>query len=811
MNRVLRPRVTAAVMALLLSAGCGGAEGIPGSAALQAVLAAPPLGAVGIPVVLNGSGSRGQAPRYRFEFGDGQFAQGAEPFAAHAYREPGTYSVRLEVRDRGGRTSLARRTVRILAEGQRDFTFTPPSDAAVPALWEIPFPNDLYRDAQGRLRVTRESLEKEFGFLGPPVLAGGLEVLNGFGLTTAVYFPLENAPLPETLPGTVEASRRAGSSVCLINVDPGSSGLGDRHPIEVRYDLRTKRLVVLPAAGFPLLPGTRYAVVISSGLVSPAGPYVPPEAFLALRDGRTAGRTAAIYQPLWLFLEGSPDLKGLAAVSMATVFTTQDTPADLVALRSRLETLPPGRFDLTRPDRSRIYDTPAELDALLGVPLEDRPGMDNPGGIAHGHIGEVAVGSFEDWDFRSPDTGAFVLDAQGVPVPQVRATVPFVIAVPSSPPPPQGYPVVVVQHGIGFSMMMVPVLANDLAGAGFVSVGIDAAAQGGRFDPTDRINNFTSVPEPDGFADLNPLSPLGFFDAFLNLPGMRDNFRQTVADQIQLVRILKSPDPGLSPVGAPPLDTGAIYYLSDSLGSIIGTQTLAVDPSYEAGVLNVGGGGIMNYLMPNSPEQFASYEGIVRLLAGLPDDDPIDRFSLFVNLVQTVLDGGDSMNYAPWIFRHPEAAGRAGLRAPDILMVEVVGDQSMPNAATEALSRAMGLALVSPFLEPVAGLAVGTSPVRNNVATPAGGVTAGLVQYSPAPHSDNLKRQFGELRFCPGFPYPSGPDGPRFPRLDQPVTVPEPNAELLTQIRHFLQTHRETGHGEIVSTQTPRPFLNPAD
>jgi len=445
------------------------------------------------------------------------------------------------------------------------------------------------------------------------------------------------------------------------------------------------------------------------------------------------------------------------------------------------------------------------------VPLENKPGMDNPGGIAHEHIGAVAVGSYEDLDFRSPETGTFVFDAEGVPVPQLRATIPFVIAVPSSPPPPEGYPVVVIQHGIGFSMMMVPVLANDLAEAGFVSVGIDAAEQGARFDPADRINNFTSVPAPDGFADLNPLSPVGFFDAFLNIPGMRDNFRQTVADQIQLVRNLKAPEPGLSAVGDPPLDTNAIYYLSDSLGSIIGTQTLAVDPSYDAGILNVGGGGIMNYLMPNSPEQFGSYEGIVRLLAGLPDDDPIDRFSLFVNLVQTVLDGGDSMNYAPWIFRHPEAAGREAFPAPDILMVEVVGDQSMPNVATEALSRAMGLALLSPFLEPIDGLAVIAAPVRNNVATPAGGVTAGLVQYSPGTHSDNLKRQYGELRFYPDFPFPFGPAGPRFPRLDEPVTVPEPNVELLAQIRHFLQTHRETGHGEIISTQPPRPFPDPAD
>jgi len=592
--------------------------------------------------------------------------------------------------------------------------------------------------------------------------------------------------------------------VCLINIDPLSSAFGERQPIEVVYDTRTQRLIVLPAAGHPLQPGTRYAVLVSSSLVSEGGPYVPPDDFLSLRDGGpVSARARDIYESLWDALEGTPDLRDRSAVSMATVFKTQDTLKDLVKIRSYLEAVPAGMFDLTSPEKSRIYDTPGELDQLLGLPLENKPGMDNPGGIAHQNLATIAVGTYEDLDFRDPSSGTFVFNEDGDPVPQEEATVPFVIAIPSSPPPPGGYPVVVVQHGIGFSMMMVPVLANDLAGAGFVSIGIDAVEQGARFDPTDRANNFTAAPVPDGFADLNPFSPVGFFDAFLSLAGMRENFRQTVVDQVRLVQILKKSDPGLSAIGNPPLNAECLYYLSDSLGSIIGTQTLAVEPSFGAGVFNVNGGGFLSTLMPNSPVQFGDYEVIIRFLAGVPEDDPINRFSLFVNFGQTVLDGGDSMSYAPWILLHPEAAGKDARSPTDILMVEVVGDESMPNRASEPLAKAMGLQLLSPYLNPVQRLEVVPAPARENISTPLGRATAALVQYSPATHSDNLKKQFGKLSFYPGFPYPFGPDGPRFPRLPEPVIVPEPNAELLEQIKHFFRTDMETGTGEVISTKPP--------
>ena len=774
---------------------------------MQAILVVPPLGAVEIPVVCNAQPSRGQAAIYRFDFGDNTSTTSQTPFVFHAYQEPGIYTIALEIEDGNGHRSRTQQAVRILLEGWRDFSFQIPAGSEVPELWKVPFPNDLYMNANGRVHISPEDLEKELSCLGPLILSEGINSLDGFGLTTAVYFPLRNPPLLSSLPGSREASQEPGSSVCLINIDSSSSEFGRRHPIEVLYDTRTQRLIVLPAAGCALQPGTRYAVLLSSSLVSAEGPYVPPEDFLALRDdGSVSTRAADIYKSLWNHLKDTLDFRERTAVSMATVFTTQDTLKDLVAIRSYLETVPPGAFDLADPKKSRIYDTPEELDQLLGVPLVNRPGLDNPGGIAHQHVGTIAVGTYEDLDFRNPSTGTFVFSEDGTPVPQNEAAVPFVIVIPSSPPPPEGYPVVVILHGIGFSMMIVPVLANDFAGAGFVSIGIDIVEQGARFDPRDKANNFTAAPVPDGFADLNPLSPAGFFDAFLRIAGMRENFRQTVVDQIQLVQILKSPDPGLSAIGSPPLDTEHLYYLSDSLGSIIGTQTLAVEPSFEAGVLNVNGGGFMNYLMPNSPVQFADYEGIIRLLAGVPKDDPIDRFSLFVNLVQTVLDGGDSMSYARWILLSPEAAGRGTFTPPDILMIEVVGDQSMPNLATEPLARAMGLELLSPYLTPVAGLDAVPSPARENVSTPLGNVTAALVQYSPATHSDNLKMQFGKLSFYPGFPYPFGPDGPRFPKLPEPITVPEPNAEILDQIKHFFCTNLETGHGEAISTKPPVPL-----
>ena len=808
------PRILFTTLLLFAAPACGGGGSptdLPDTDHVpRAELAAPSLAAVGVPVILNGSDSQGAGLAYRFAFGDGARVEGANAFASHVYAQPGAYAISLRVTDAGGRVSTASRSVEVVAAPVAGLTFRLPTEGGMPRLWDLPFPNDLHRNEAGHVVVTRQDLEQELGSLGPRILSKGLGFLDGFGLTTAVYVPLTSPPLDASLPATAEASRQPGSSVFLLDMDAGSPERGARHPVDVHYDARTQRLAVLPAGGHPLEPGRRYAVVLTSGLVSAAGPYALPADFAALRAGTSGNAAAAeLYAPLWPLLAEAPDLPDRDAIAVATVFTTQSTLRDLLRIRAYLEDVPPGGAEFTDPGTGRLYTTAAALDALLGVPEENRAGRDNPGGVAHQHMAAIGLGTFPALEFRTARDGVFAFDGQGHPVPQGQADIPFAIVVPNHPPPPDGYPVVIVQHGIGSSRDYVVVLANDLAAAGFVSVGIDAAEHGARFfQAADERNNFSGEPLEggDGFADYNPnVRLLGFFEAFLSIHAIRENFRQTVADQMQLVRLLRSSTLDLSPVGSPPLDPERIYYLGDSLGAIMGTAFLATEPDLSAGVLNVAGGGLLNDLFINSPGQFGGNVDVLRALLGIPEEDPIDRFSLVVNLAQAIVDGADSVNYAPWIFLRPPD-GPAGPTAPrEVLMTEVVGDEDMPNVSSEVLARAMGLELLAPYLIPVDGVGIVPSPAARNVSTPGGPVTAAMVQYSPATHGANLQNQYGPMRFYPGFPFPFGPSGERFPPLPEAFQIPQPNVQTLAQITHFFRRHRDTGHGEILSIQPPVP------
>src|SRR4029077_8013284 len=145
---------------------------------------------------------------------------------------------------------------------------------------------------------------------------------------------------------------------------------------------------------------------------------------------------------------------------------------------------------------------------------------------------------------------------------------------------------------------------------GFASIGIDAAQHGYRFfncTPAancsqDTSNNVGGTAVPDCFADGSLVGQsvgfltvnLGFFQAFHNFLGIRDNFRQTYADLLSLIRLIK----GHSIDGAlgTTIDDGHIFYVGHSLGGLMGSGTVPISPDIQAALLNATGGGLTNQL-----------------------------------------------------------------------------------------------------------------------------------------------------------------------------------------------------------------------
>jgi hypothetical protein len=161
-----------------------------------------------------------------------------------------------------------------------------------------------------------------------------------------------------------------------------------------------------------------------------------------------------------------------------------------------------------------------------------------------------------------------------------------------------------------------------------------------------------------------------------------------------------------------------------------------------------------------------------------------------------VLDGGDPMTYAPHVLRDRFTVAGRTLGPRSVVCLEVMGDEVLPNIATEALARAFGLAVMTPDLAAPTGMRELPSPVAGNLD----GQTAVLVQYAPATHGANWTSEHGTLQFVPGFPFAG--DEP-FPRLAMPIEVANPIYPTLAQVVEILASHQAGEAPRVRSTLAP--------
>jgi PKD repeat protein len=94
----------------------------------------PPQASIGQQILLDASGSSpasGWITSYSWDFGDGHSASGVQ--AVHSYSSPGTYTVRLTVRDSQGRSGSAQRSINISGAWS-----PPPSTGNAPNMGNMP-------------------------------------------------------------------------------------------------------------------------------------------------------------------------------------------------------------------------------------------------------------------------------------------------------------------------------------------------------------------------------------------------------------------------------------------------------------------------------------------------------------------------------------------------------------------------------------------------------------------------------------------------------------------------------------------------
>jgi Pla-1/cef family extracellular lipase len=407
--------------------------------------------------------------------------------------------------------------------------------------------------------------------------------------------------------------------------------------------------------------------------------------------------------------------------------------------------------------------------ALRGIGAENLPGLIGNGTLPVGPYNDLCQaatgGQLLDLDVTALgiDDGRHVTRYSPIPAPKgrnaggtealaVQVTVPneaMVAVLASLNPaiqaitkPAQGWPVVILAHGITSKKEDVLSLSGALSIAGFATVAIDHPLHGSRGFVLD---DGTIINTSSGFG--------GSTTHYFNLASLltaRDNNRQAISDILGLRLGLNAL---VETSGAVDIDASSVYLAGQSLGAIIGSSAVtmantslsetspgleAFDGMYafKAAGLNVPGGGIAGFLLESvsfgnlvkgslfaasSVEfqqflgQFAvenqlpleaalspAYAAFEQLLTAEQLAEANTLFSTFAFAAQTILDSGDPNTYA-------QALGASGT---PVYMAEVVGggvnddnstalpDQVIPNfvaplSGTEALAGLIGLEGVS--------------------------------------------------------------------------------------------------------------------
>ena len=182
----------------------------------------------------------------------------------------------------------------------------------------------------------------------------------------------------------------------------------------------------------------------------------------------------------------------------------------------------------------------------------------------------------------------------------------------------------------------------------------------------DLEDNTSSAPGPDGNFDGS-----GFhFINLRNLVVTRDNVRQSVADLFALTKALETMD---YDSGGPDFDMDRVYFMGHSLGAIVGSVFLAMEPNVRDAVLAMPGASVAKLL-----DGSATFGPIIA--AGLAANGVTKGtadYEAFMGAAQTVVDPADPINYVD------RTGGNRG-----ILLIELLGDLVIPNTVPDANSAA---------------------------------------------------------------------------------------------------------------------------
>jgi len=580
-----------------------------------------------------------------------------------------------------------------------------------PTAGAIPFPNNLLLDGA---KAAQNPPVYQVAIPATPgesdsakALRLGLNSLDGF-TTQGNYFAAVTGPVDPASIGVTNA--------ISFNMQTGQPG-----PMTFSFVGTAPALVATPA--LPLDEKTMYGIVLISRVK--AGDPKPADA-ASLKDDKGRRLVAAPFMALLRNRHPLVDSAGKSTVSTLDNATAAQAEQARLAQKPFFDgleantTMPIKREDIVAAWTFRTMTITDPLPKLRALPWQVFAAADSQKPAWTGHFdptltgfpasapkdaigGWVPDGTFTSWNgLDEQGSGAFLPN----PAAGKAMQVPFMMTVPKGAAPAEGWPVVVFQHGITRARTDFLAVANSMAKAGFATLSFDIIYHGARSwctadaqcvapgtcnkasgqCSTSLVLGTDGVPAASGQRFLNVANPFA----------TRDNIRQHVIDAASLLRALAlNSGPGgiTTPAPAPALNPAKVYYLSQSMGSILGTLVLSVDSLPTKAVLNVPGAPLPNIIFNG-----AAWKDIKAAVLASQNvtEGSIDYLKLGT-IFNWILDPADPGNFArylktkqlPDLVKNP--AGTTPVPAKQFIMQLATNDQVIPIQFGQYLASAAGL------------------------------------------------------------------------------------------------------------------------
>lgn len=522
-------------------------------------------------------------------------------------------------------------------------------------LYDGPWPDERLRRPDGTVDVsdfpegTRVPLREQ--------LLEALEGASGFGLASAIYFPLR-AELDETSLPSLEESVEATSSVALLDVDPSSPELGRRVPIDVRFNAEpgpfapARVLSMLPHPGVVLRPDTLYAGVVTARVRD--------------EEGNTPEAGTIERSPLHAEVAARLGELGIGEVLELAVFRTGPDPA--ASLRADLESA-------VRRHLPRIEASPRMIEQHPDYCVFET---------------RVAMPAYQagqpPYLFAE---GEWVRDEDGALALQRHEPARVLITVPRIASAENVYPgAVLIRTGAGGDRPLIDRGPRDAAGrsapgsglavhlarAGYVGISADG--------PLGGVRNVAGWDEQ--FAVFN----------VLNMAALRDNVRQSalelglLAHVLEELRVDASQCEGASAVVR--VSASRLALIGHSMGATIAPLVAAVEPRYGAMILSgAGASWVRQILHKQSP---FDTRPLAELMLGYAlHQHPLSAHDPMLNLLQWGGEAADPLIYGRAIAEreHP----------PHVLVFQGLLDTYIPPPIANPLNLSLELDLAGDALD----------------------------------------------------------------------------------------------------------------